>query len=121
MLDKLAQQYPPDWTIPPDLQNFSLPEREKQKLLAHLEPDAFSTPLARLEISKRFWTDRVNDIDSGAYYARQSFINDMWIMNGPLDFYTNVSKSKANRFYLDRCEAYHMLWYLDALIKKETV
>jgi hypothetical protein len=121
MPDKLAQQYPPDWTIPPDLQNFCLPESEKQKLLAHLEPDAYFTPLTRLEISKRYWTDKLESIEDLTYYARQSFIQGEWVTWGPLNFDEIKRNVKVNRFYLDRCEAYHMLWYIDALIKKETV
>jgi hypothetical protein len=103
----LSEQYAPDWTIPQPLQWFNLPDRE----LANIARSSLET----LRISRGIWADKLDSIEDGTYYQRGDFGNYIG-----RDSYYNPRNTNATKFNLDRCEAYHVLWWIDVFINVHT-
>lgn len=87
----LAKQFPPQWSIPTGLQDFTLPNRDlAEYTLLYRE----TTLLAMRDMI----CNRLEAIEDGTYYA----VSGIGI--------------KSQRVALDRAEAYHRLWWLDMFI-----
>lgn len=108
---ELSKQYPPDWNIPPDLQWFSLNDDTMVRLF-----NMAALPIGVLRAEREHWNNRMDAIADGTHYMRPSFITGQWATWGP-ETTQEARDPKASRFSLDRCEAYHMAWWVDVLIK----
>lgn len=89
----LAVQFPPAWTLPPDVQWFALPDRD---IGGYCRLHTIET----IRSLRGIISDRLEAIEDGSYYERGDW--GRWV--------------HQPRFKLDRAENYHRLWWLDVLI-----
>ena len=87
----LAEQFPPDWKIPTELQPFTLPDRD-------LAEYCRITTIEALQACRTVASERLEGIENGWFYEHRGFGSD------PL------------RAAYDKAEAYHRLWWIDVFI-----
>lgn len=87
----LAIQFPPDWTLPPGLQPYAIPDRA----LAYY---CRMTKIEELRACRAVVCERLECINNGWFYEHRGIGSD------PL------------RAAYDKADAYHRLWWIDVFI-----
>jgi hypothetical protein len=91
----LAEQFPPDWMIPPGLQAIALPDRD-------IAIYCRMHNAAALHACRTVVSERLEAIENGWYYEWRGLGSD------PM------------RAALDRAECYHRLWWIDVFRRVHT-
>jgi hypothetical protein len=103
-LQEYLKDYLPEWKNP--YNNYGLTGSLIKRLLAY---ETIDQPAVQLRISRAYWSDRLDDIESGDLYKRV-------LTYGDSNF--TISNAGATYHKYNIGEAYTMLYYIDALIKK---
>jgi hypothetical protein len=100
------------WQIPQAYADFTLPEYRMNALLS-----LYDNP-CDINVERAIFSDRLNAIEDGTYYMRQSMITNHWVTCVAEGMHELNKPNYRGRYFYDAAECYHMLYWIDAIIAK---